>query len=208
MSKHIIFITENVSKFKEVDNYINNQEGIKGNVSIQMIKPEYELQEIQSLDRQEIVLKKLRDAIAMSKQLFNMQHIGDNEREIWVMVEDTSLCIDKMGGFPGPFIKYYVQSLPLNIISDANWGSSAQSYVSLALGKLDEHTDTELNARVFEDYVAGNIVSPSGTNGFGYDMIFRPVGINLTCADMSMNEKEKFNPRTKAFQKVLNFLGL
>jgi len=206
MSKHIIFITENVSKFKEIENYISKN-GING-MSIQMIKPEYELQEIQSLDRKEIVLKKLRDAIAMSKLLFNVQDMQYNERENWIIVEDTSLCIEKMGGFPGPFIKYYVQSLPLNIIADANWGSSAQSYVSLAIGKLDEHTDTELNARVFEDYTEGHIVKPTGSNGFGYDMIFRPVGTNYTCAELSMDEKELFNPRTKAFQKVINFLGL
>jgi non-canonical purine NTP pyrophosphatase (RdgB/HAM1 family) len=111
-----------------------------------------------------------------------------------------------MGGFPGPFIKYYVQSLPLNVIADANWGSSAQSYVSLAISKLDEHN--ELNAWVFEDCVVGNIVSPVGTNGFGYDMIFRPVGTNHTCAEMTMDEKKQFNPRTKAFQKVIKFLGL
>jgi non-canonical purine NTP pyrophosphatase (RdgB/HAM1 family) len=203
MAKHIIFITENVSKFKEIENYISKS-GI--NVSIQMIKPEYEIQEIQSLDRQEIVLKKLRDAFAMSKQFINLQNIQANNKEILIMVEDTSLCIDKMGGFPGPFIKYYVQSLPLNVIADANWGSSAQSYVSLAISKLDEHN--ELNAWVFEDCVVGNIVSPVGTNGFGYDMIFRPVGTNHTCAEMTMDEKKLFNPRTKAFQKVIKFLGL
>jgi len=203
MAKHIIFITENVSKFKEIENYISKS-GI--NVSIQMIKPEYEIQEIQSLDRQEIVLKKLRDAFAMSKQFINLQNIQANNKEILIMVEDTSLCIDKMGGFPGPFIKYYVQSLPLNVIADANWGSSAQSYVSLAISKLDEHT--ELNAWVFEDCVVGNIVSPVGTNGFGYDMIFRPVGTNHTCAEMTMDEKKLFNPRTKSFQKVIKFLGL
>ena len=115
--KHIIFITENVSKYKEIQNYISTS---NANISIQMIKPDFELQEIQSLDRQEIVLKKLRDAFIASNSLINMQHILDSEKETWIMVEDTSLCIDKLGGFPGPFIKYYLQSLSLSAIANAN----------------------------------------------------------------------------------------
>jgi inosine triphosphate pyrophosphatase len=200
---HIIFITENVSKFNEIENYIVNKN--VGSVSIQMIKPEYELQEIQSLDRHEIVLKKLCDAFNMSKQFLNIQQLKENNKEIWLMVEDTSLCINKMGGFPGPFVKYYLKSLPINVIADANWGSLAQSYVSLAIGKIDN--TPELYGRVFDDCLCGNIVSPSGNNGFGYDMIFRPIGLDKTCGDMSINEKEVFNPRTKSFEKILQFLG-
>ena len=199
--KHIIFITENVSKYKEIQNYISTS---NANISIQMIKPDFELQEIQSLDRQEIVLKKLRDAFIASNSLINMQHILDSEKETWIMVEDTSLCIDKLGGFPGPFIKYYLQSLSLSAIANANWASKANSYVSLAIGRYSENN--ELIAKAFEDSIEGLIVEPRGTNGFGYDAIFRPEESNNTNAEMTMDEKEKFNPRTKAFQKVIDFL--
>ena len=199
--KHIIFITENVSKYKEIQNYISTS---NANISIQMIKPDFELQEIQSLDRQEIVLKKLRDAFIASNSLINMQHILDSEKETWIMVEDTSLCIDKLGGFPGPFIKYYLQSLSLSAIANANWASKANSYVSLAIGRYSENN--ELIARYFENSIEGLIVEPRGTNGFGYDAIFRPEESNNTNAEMTMDEKEKFNPRTKAFQKVIDFL--
>lgn len=199
--KHIIFITENVSKYKEIQNYISTS---NANISIQMIKPDFELQEIQSLDRQEIVLKKLRDAFIASNSLINMQHILDSEKETWIMVEDTSLCIDKLGGFPGPFIKYYLQSLSLSAIANANWASKANSYVSLAIGRYSENN--ELIAKAFEDSIEGLIVEPRGTNGFGYDAIFRPEESNNTNAEMTMDEKEKYNPRTKAFQKVIDFL--
>ena len=158
----------------------------------------------QSLDRQEIVLKKLRDAFIASNSLINMQHILDSEKETWIMVEDTSLCIDKLGGFPGPFIKYYLQSLSLSAIANANWASKANSYVSLAIGRYSENN--ELIARYFENSIEGLIVEPRGTNGFGYDAIFRPEESNNTNAEMTMDEKEKFNPRTKAFQKVIDFL--
>jgi len=199
--KHIIFITENVSKYKEIQNYISKS---NANISIQMIKPDFELQEIQSLDRQEIVLKKLRDALSASTSLMNLQHILDSEKETWIMVEDTSLCIEKLGGFPGPFIKYYLQSLSLSVISNANWGSKVSSYVSLAIGRYS--ANNELITRSFENSIEGLIVEPRGTNGFGYDAIFRPEESKNTNAEMTMDEKEKFNPRTKAFQKVIDFL--
>jgi len=200
--KHIIFITENVSKYKEIENYISTS---NANVSIQMIKPDFELQEIQSLDRQEIVMKKLRDAFSASNSLINLQHMLDNEKETWIMVEDTSLCIDKLGGFPGPFIKYYLQSLPLTSIANANWGSNASAYVSLAIGRYGE--SNQLIVRAFEDCIDGLIVEPRGTNGFGYDAIFRPEESNNTNAEMTMDEKEKYNPRTLAFKKVIEFLS-
>jgi inosine triphosphate pyrophosphatase len=200
--KHIIFITENVSKYKEIENYISK---IGANVSIQMIKPDFELQEIQSLDRQEIVMKKLRDAFSASNSLINLQHMLDGEKETWIMVEDTSLCIEKLGGFPGPFIKYYLQSLSLNSIANANWGSKASSYVSLAIGRYSECN--QLIANAFEDCIEGLIIEPRGTNGFGYDAIFRPEESKITNAEMSMDEKEKYNPRTLAFKKVIDFLS-
>jgi len=202
--KHIKFISENVSKYNEIVNYlkkINNS-----NISIQMIKPEYEIQEIQSLDRHEIVLKKLNDALIVSKNNLDVQ------KETWIMVEDTSFFIDKMGGFPGPFIKYYLQSLPLNVISYANWGSNATSYVTLGIGRytfndINIVNNELLSTRVFEGFIEGVIVEPRGKNGFGYDPIFKPNGTHKTNAEMSMDEKELFNPRIIAFQKVLDFIA-
>jgi len=200
--KYIKFISENVSKYNEIVNYlkkINNS-----NISIQMIKPEYEIQEIQSLDRQEIVLKKLNDAFIESKNNLDVQ------KETWIMVEDTSFFIDKMGGFPGPFIKYYLQSLPINSISYANWGSNATSYVTLGIGRCvftSDNTSSLISSRVFEGFIEGVIVEPRGKNGFGYDPIFKPSNSLITNAEMSMDEKELFNPRTNAFQKVLDFIA-
>jgi non-canonical purine NTP pyrophosphatase (RdgB/HAM1 family) len=223
--KHILFVSENVSKYKEIENYLKNINNINNsNISIQMIKPELEIQEIQSLDRSQIIIRKLQDAYSTIKSLINHQSHNQSYNQshnqnilysnegTWIMVEDTSLNIAKMGGFPGTFIKYYLQSLPISSISHANWGSNATSYVTLGicryLNDLDNDIveDNVLSARVFEGFIEGVIIEPRGTNGFGYDPIFRPNGSLLTNAEMSMDEKEKFNPRTIAFQKVINLL--
>ena len=60
MIKRVIFITENVNKYKELQNYMQMQNN-NSNVRLELIKPEAELHEIQSLNQEEIVLHKLHD---------------------------------------------------------------------------------------------------------------------------------------------------
>jgi non-canonical purine NTP pyrophosphatase (RdgB/HAM1 family) len=207
--KRIIFITENANKFKELHNYLQNYYSAREscNVSLEIIKPETEINEIQSLNKEEIVMYKLYEAFTRCQQLFTVN--PEAEDEIWILVEDTSLCISKLGGFPGPFVKFFLQSIPLENIGNNNWGSEAQSFVNLAIGHItnNENGQVELsNAKNFNGVINGYIVNSRGTNGFGFDPIFRPVNSDKTNAEMSMEEKANYNPRILAFQKVLDYL--
>ena len=74
MSKVLIFVSENTSKFKELENCLNNIKSVSAasqvdNISFLMIKPDGELHEIQSLDRNEIVIHKLKTAQEMIKNI-------------------------------------------------------------------------------------------------------------------------------------------
>jgi inosine triphosphate pyrophosphatase len=210
MMRRIIFITENVNKFRELDAYLQNFKVANprcGNVMLEMMKPEYEIHEIQSLNREEIIIHKLHAALDGCRNLLTIS--SASTEETWVLVEDTSLCISKLGGFPGPFVKFFLQSMPLKSIGNDNWGSSAQSIVNLAVGRLsfNDHHAMELSiTHSVQSIIDGFIVNARGTNGFGFDPIFRPVKASNTNAEMSMDEKARFNPRTQAFQKVLEYL--
>jgi len=46
-----------------------------------------------------------------------------------------------------------------------------------------------------------------GTNGFGYDPVFIPVGSDITFANMDITEKNKFSHRKKAVQQLIDFLN-
>src|SRR5690606_2562783 len=52
----------------------------------------------------------------------------------------------------------------------------------------------------------GDIVSPKGTNGFGWDAIFKPEGAEKTLAEMNLEEKNKFSMRRMAFEKLKSIL--
>jgi len=56
---------------------------------------------------------------------------------------------------------------------------------------------------VVEGRVEGTVIrAPRGTNGFGYDPIFVPLGERRTTAEMSADEKDAISHRGKAFRAL------
>ena len=219
--KYIIFVSENVNKFKEMENYLENMKNAgqyqSSDIHISMYKPHEEIYEIQSLDRKEIINQKLKNAYLEVVKHGNYVNTRD-DIEYWIMVEDTSFYIDRENGFPGPFIKFYLEVNPLSTIANKNWASNAYSIVSLGISRFHntqhiqptdqtDHNDINLSPIMFEGQVDGKIVIPAGENGFGFDSIFMPNNSNKTNAQMSMEEKADFNPRIMAFKKIIEYIS-
>lgn len=60
---------------------------------------------------------------------------------------------------------------------------------------------------LFEGIVKGEIIKEKrGSKGFGYDPIFVPENEERTFAEMSLEEKNKFSHRARAFSKMIDFL--
>lgn len=56
-------------------------------------------------------------------------------------------------------------------------------------------------------YWEGTITrEPKGSNGFGYDPIFRPNNKGITAAELDPSEKNRVSHRGKAWEQVVNFL--
>lgn len=60
--------------------------------------------------------------------------------------------------------------------------------------------------KFFEGVIEGEIVSPRGDFGFGWDKIFKPKGFNKTFSQMEEKEKSKISMRKIAAEKLKNFL--
>ena len=59
----------------------------------------------------------------------------------------------------------------------------------------------------FEGICEGHIIqNRQGKEGFGYDPVFVPSGAEMTFAQMTMEEKNKFSHRRKAVDKLVNYL--
>jgi len=122
--------------------------------------------------------------------------------------EDTGLEIEALNGEPG--------------VKSARYAGEARSFrdnIEKLLNNLSEHPNKKARFRAvislildgneiqFEGICNGKIVNdPKGIGGFGYDPIFVPDGSNLTFAEMSLEEKNRFNHRAKAAAKLVAYL--
>jgi inosine triphosphate pyrophosphatase len=200
MVKNIVFVSENTNKYVEMKRYIEKK-FTQEQITFIMHKPASEIYEIQSMDTKKIVSHKLKDA--NNEFLINGKY-NYLDGEYWIMVDDTSLYIETLGGFPGPFIKYFVESMSIENISKMVFDSDAKSVVSLGICKFCNYGDIE--PFIFDGVIDGVIVNPRGENGFGFDSIFRPFGYNLTNAEMNSEQKDLYNPRVNALCKLLEFI--
>jgi non-canonical purine NTP pyrophosphatase (RdgB/HAM1 family) len=178
MKKKITFITGNHKKAEYVSKYLGFPVGHR----------KTELDEIQSLDLRRIVEHKVRQAYKIIK--------GP------VLVEDASLEFEALGGLPGPFIKFFIEHVPLETICSMLDGKSRKAVAKGVYGYYDGKI-----LKMFEGKLEGRIPNkPSGNGGFGYDSFFIPKGYRITRASLSEKDDQKTYMRIKPLAKVKKFL--
>lgn len=124
--------------------------------------------------------------------------------------EDTGLEIEALNGEPGVksaryagearFFKENIEKVLRKLSSHKNKKARFRAVISLVM----DGKETQ-----FEGICDGRIIStPTGLEGFGYDPIFIPDGSNRTFAEMTLEEKNQFNHRTKAAAKLVAYLQI
>jgi XTP/dITP diphosphohydrolase len=142
-------------------------------------------------------------ALATSKQFPGVLVVGD----------DSGLEVDALNGAPGVYSARY-----------AGEGASDAQNVAKLLGELRKLPGSPPYAArfrcvlalaregellgSFEGKVEGIIVAtPRGSDGFGYDPVFQPVGSTETFAELSVARKNEISHRARAIQLLrVNFL--
>lgn len=122
--------------------------------------------------------------------------------------DDTGLEIQALNGEPGVFSARY-----------AGPQKKAEDNMDLVLSKLQGVEDRRAQFRTvisliiageeiqFEGAVQGVITKEkSGTEGFGYDPIFKPDGYEKTFSEMDMEEKNAISHRGIAVRKLVEYL--
>lgn len=125
--------------------------------------------------------------------------------------DDTGLEVDALGGRPGVFSARYagekatysenVQKLVYELKeSGINPPYSARFRTVLAfINKGEKHT--------FHGICEGQIIlSPTGSNGFGYDPVFVPEGYSETFAELDPDLKNAISHRGKAMKLFRDWL--
>jgi XTP/dITP diphosphohydrolase len=122
--------------------------------------------------------------------------------------DDTGLEIEALNYEPGVFSARYagnqkndsdnIEKVLSNLQGMTNRNARFRTVITLLIGQ-DEYS--------FEGRVDGKIIMEKrGVFGFGYDPIFIPESESRTFAEMSMEEKNQFSHRARAFQKMIEFL--
>jgi inosine triphosphate pyrophosphatase len=140
-------------------------------------------------------------AIAKEKALLGAQLAGGP-----CLVEDTSLNFHALGGMPGPYIKWFQDSLKsegLYKILTAYEDKTATAVCTLAFCPAP-HADPVL----FTGEVEGTIVEPLEGGGFGWDSIFVPKGESRRFSALSTDEKNGVSHRGRAVQKWSQWLSV
>lgn len=197
----IVFATNNANKLREVR---------------EMIGDKYELRSLEEIGCN-AEIPETHDTLqenALQKAQFIKQYYGFD-----CFADDTGLEVTALGGKPGVYSARYAT------ISEDGWEARSDSHNSeenmeKLLQMLDGKEDRSAQFRTviafindgdtlyFEGIVKGNITTTKhGTDGFGYDPVFRPHGYSETFAEMSHEEKNKISHRGEAVRKLVEYLN-
>lgn len=117
-----------------------------------------------------------------------------------VLVEDTSLELRALGGFPGPLVRWLLEAAKPAALARMLDGFADRRATARCVALLFD------GARewVGEGTVAGVIVdAPRGKSGFGWDVVFAPSwGGGRTYAEMTGDEKNARSHRGLAFRSL------
>ena len=122
--------------------------------------------------------------------------------------DDSGLEVDALNGAPGVYSARY-----------AGVHNDAEANMNKLLGALESEPNRaaqfktvialNLNGEqhLFSGTVKGEItLSKSGSQGFGYDPIFKANGMSKTFAELTIAEKSNISHRSIAVKKLLKFL--
>lgn len=180
--KDFVFVTGNQDKITLLEKFL----GV--NVSHQ----ELDLPEVQSLDPKEVAEAKARQAYESLKRP--------------VLVDDASLHITSLGGLPGPFVKFFLQTVGPEGVCDMVTSDDRSADAVLVFGLFDGE-----EFRSFDASIPGSISKqPRGDTTkltkMGWNPIFIPKGQTKTVAEMTDAELEEFTPRGHAAKKLKAYL--
>ena len=117
-----------------------------------------------------------------------------------VVVEETSLELSAMNGFPGPLVKWMLESTGADGIARCGHALGDPRALARCLVLL---YDGEREV-VGEGLDPGRLVSPPrGASGFGWDYVFVPDGCDRTYAELGPSEKDERGHRGRAWRDLL-----
>jgi non-canonical purine NTP pyrophosphatase (RdgB/HAM1 family) len=179
LSEQLIFVSSNPNKAIEVERIL----------AMPLLRVAISLPEIQAATIEEITRYKLE--VARTKGYSRL------------VVEDVSLGFIELGNFPGPYIKWLLESVGGRGLAAISYAlREPRALAQCCVGYWDGS-----EPHVFLGEVEGKIlVEPRGEQSFGWDAWFQPDGSEQTFAEMKPEDKDAVSHRGKAFRLLRDHL--
>lgn len=178
----------------------------------------HKLEEVQSLLGNEIKLLSLKEIGCFDEIPEDFETLKENAAQkaryifdkykINCFADDTGLEIHALNGEPGVYSARYAGE---SCSFDDNMNKVLEKMQGIENRKACFKTVIALiiegKEYYFEGQVNGEMLKEkTGSDGFGYDPIFKPEGFDLSFAQMSLDEKNKISHRARATEKLVEFL--
>ncbi|MHC0445549.1 non-canonical purine NTP diphosphatase [Flavobacterium sp. 3-218] len=123
--------------------------------------------------------------------------------------DDTGLEVNALNGEPGVYSARYAGEQKN---ADDNMNKLLEALKNVENRSAQFKTVITLNLKgqqyLFTGIAKGNIThEKTGTNGFGYDPIFKPENFNETFAELPLETKNTIGHRGKAVKQLIDFLS-
>ena len=130
----------------------------------------------------------------------------------WVLADDSGLIVDALDGAPGIHSARFA----------GPGGNAVANNIKLLKGlrgiPIDQRTahfscvlcflEVGGEAHIFKGICEGHILThPTGTYGFGYDPLFRPLGYNKSFAELGSAKKHALSHRARAVKDWATFIN-
>jgi len=196
----ILLATQNLGKYKEIKRMLEP-------LSVEVILPQ------EKLDVEEKGNSFMENAYIKAMAYFEKYRIP-------TLADDSGLVVPSLGGYPGVFSSRFYS---------IDWGGREEVQTSVdeanirkLLRLMKDVSDRrayfkavlclvlEEGLGIFSEGICeGEIAhSPKGSEGFGYDPIFKPKFYEKTMAELSPQEKDLISHRGKALRKLKEFLEI
>jgi len=200
----VTFVTGNAKKVEEVrailgasdvDAHQELQEKERAEVahSLAIVSQKVDLPELQG-EPEEVAREKCRLAV---------EKLSPDEK-MGVLVEDTSLCFNALGGLPGVYIKWFLEKTGHEGLNNLLAAYEDKSAYAQCIFAFKPPGNPEI--LTFVGQTLGKIVPARGPKDFGWDPVFEPEGCSQTYAEMPKDEKNKISHRAKALEKLREFI--
>lgn len=174
--EELIFVTSNLGKLREANAVLG----------VSLEHRALDLPEIQSLDLEEVIHFKVR----MAQERVSRP----------ILVEDTSLELTGMGGFPGPLVRWLLASAGAEGICRLASAFDDRRARVRCIACAASGSEEILGMGIVEGEISSR---PRGTRGFGWDSVFVPEGGGgKTYAELKIEAKNRISHRRKALEAL------